>query len=113
LRGEYLEVRSGELVEQLPAPAAGHDDLRLTVDAGEGGDAATSGQLQLTHQGAFGTEPDAVGGVLHIAAGDQPAVISQGGGADRVAGVGRVGVSHGVGGGLDQSAEPGTVGPGV
>src|SRR5690625_7973584 len=71
LGGEELETLRGELVEQLSAPAAGHDDLAGAVDAGERCDLPAPGQLQLSHQGAFGAEPDAVGSLLQVAAGNQ------------------------------------------
>ena len=47
---------------------------------------------------ALGAQRDAVAGVLHVAARDETAVIDQGGGTDLEAGVGGVGVSHGLDG---------------
>ena len=50
--------------------------------------------LQRGDQAALGAQAEPVGGVLDVAAGDRAAVVDEGGGADREAGVGGVRPGH-------------------
>src|SRR5690606_10332310 len=84
----------GVLEQQLPAASAGHDDLAVAVDADELGQQGAAAAHQLRDQPALGAQRHAVGGVLDVAAGHEPAVVGAGGGADAVAGVRRVGAQH-------------------
>ena len=68
----------------------------MGVHAGEGDQAPSSGAGELGDEATLGAQGDAVAGVLHVASRDESAVVDQGGGADLEAGVGGVGVSHGL-----------------
>ena len=75
------------LPEQLPAAAAGHQHRAVPVHAGEGDQPAAAAGDQRRDQAALGAQGHPVRGVLHIAAGDDPAVVDQRGGAHRIVGV--------------------------
>ena len=98
---------AAELVDHLPAPAARHQQVTLAGPAGQRDQPAAAGQPQLTDQGAFGAQTQPVGGVLDIAAGDDPAVVDQRGGAHLQARVGAIGGR----GGLDRPAPAGPASP--
>ncbi len=91
---QHLQVGTAVLPEQLAASSAGHQHLTRAVDADEVGQPAAPGQVQLGDQSALGAQAHAVGGVLDVAAGDHTSVIDSSRSADRVARVGRIGMTH-------------------
>ena len=71
------QVAAAVLPEELPAAAARHERLAVGADAEDGDEPAAAGRVQRRDQPALGAEADAVGGVLDVAAGDDPAVVDQ------------------------------------
>src|SRR3954451_13048225 len=100
------QVRPAVVPEQLPAPTARHQHIAAEVDTAKRDEPAAAGGVQRGDQPAFGAQPDAVRGVLDVAAGDDPAVVDERRGADRELRVWRVGTAHRLERG---PAEPGPV----
>ena len=86
VRASPAAVRAAELVQQLAAAAARHERSRPSPSTQvKAVSRPPPVALQRGDQAALGAQAEAVGGVLHVAAGDGAAVVDQGGGADRVA----------------------------
>ena len=99
--GQHHTV-GGVLAQELAAAPARREGPAVGVHAGEGDQAPSPGAGELGDEAALGAQGDAVAGVLHVASRDESAVVDQGGGPDLEAGVGGVGVGHGLHGELVQ-----------
>src|SRR5690606_24427105 len=110
LRGLHQQSVAAELVQQLAAAAARDEDVAVAVHAGEVGEPAAAGAVQLRDQAALGAQAESVRGVLDVAAGHRAPVVDQGGDADPVPRVGDVGVRHGLAGHGAQCLPVGVVG---
>src|SRR5690606_6737131 len=78
--GHRLEQHAvgGVFVEQLPAPAARHQDVPVAVDTGERDQLAPTAHRQRRSQRALRAEADAIGGVLHVASAHHAAIVDDG-----------------------------------
>ena len=94
------KVIGAEFPHHLAADAAGRegagDDSVLAAADGDGGKIPVAVVDRLEEGGAFGADRGGVGSVFHVAALIDGAVGAEQGGSHLVAGVGRVGVGHGL-----------------
>jgi hypothetical protein len=54
------QIRAAELVQQLPAPPARHEDLASGIATGKGNEPAPAGRVQVRHQPALGAQAQTV-----------------------------------------------------
>jgi len=72
------QVGAAVLPQQLTASAARHQRLPVRTDTADGEQPAATTGVQRRYHAALGAQPHPVGGVLHVAAGHDPAVVDQG-----------------------------------
>ena len=95
-------VRSTVLPQQLTAPAAGHQEVSLTVHAHHRHEPSTAGRVQRRDEPALRAQREAVRRVLDVAADHDATVIDECGRADRERRVRRVRIGHRIDGGGPQ-----------
>ena len=97
---EDAGVGVGELEDRLAAGSAGHGGGAVEVGDGDGADADPGAAKadRGADGGLLGAGGEAVGGVLHVAAGDFGTVGEEEGGPDAESAIGGVGVCRGLSG---------------